>query len=740
MKTVIPRIVSLLLVASLVADPALGACLPAGRAALSQQQSIGRSEDVFAEEALGARLFARNQIRNPASFPIVRSIAIALIASAVPLWAADTTAAHSPQAYVDFAYIHLRWGVGVIVSERVKEYLVKKYHIGSLSRIFTIGGVVTIGNIIVSSAVKIWPQLKFAAEAVIRFFMIHPNLALLFDEGLLIILGLALWQKLSTKKWPRVVSALPLNEKVFKRFAWFRLTGIMNYFVLAYGAYRLHLEIIYYLPIWALATFLLHEFDRRWLGREMRRHLRSDLNTVVALSIQEGDDESTAIVLWEKEPDFLKLGGLLFPCIDYIVPWDGWGPLHERLRNMFRRSSPTRIPVPVAVPFRRLAVLSVGGPQETQEPSTDRSTRTLTPRQYLALISFLYATVAAWCLFGPTTSVLAAAPYLPASITYQLTQTLDQLGTAATLGGLSAVALGSGALSRIGGWGIVPIPVLLGIAIAYLSRRLWQPLAKRDTFLAVISVMAAMALLTQASRLFPDPSVARTITDWLTLIPISAVLAIATAEFYRRTIEINRFRKFVSGRFQLRYVLGAGLGFWITTRFTALPIPIAMLTERHISDHLASGSFISLVALFLAEIIHPIGDYLSGWLAKANVRLEWNGLFDLPDSQILNPTVKQRLAFLIGGPAINILVGLASWAGVHLHGGINPDGLSWSRGLNDLAVWDLAIGIGALLPFYAGAGGGLILRLSWSLFKNWNHQPSAPLNHPLAMKDERSAA
>ncbi len=346
MKKVVLRIVSLPL-ACLLADPSLAATL-------SQQHSFAGNLTFlqtasFDDQALSA---PANVFRHPKSFTSNAGMVVAvLVIGSTAVFAATSstglpsysTLLLAPQAIRDpstkffenylwmgfqwqvverlYAYWSSTWGVKTEMSEPNKR----------LSRLL----VVIAGYSLTSGLLGLFPDRLLWSNAIILFFKNHDLLSVLLDETLVFLMGLAIWQKLSLKGWPRVNIELPNSlEESFDMFHTLRGTGVINWVALGYGFFQMGKDILFFLPVWGMVTIIFREVDRRWFARFIKRHLEKTAN-MRAVTF-DGHLAPTSLVFWEKEPDFLRWGGLLLPWPEYVVHLSEWRALHKRVFGFFR--------------------------------------------------------------------------------------------------------------------------------------------------------------------------------------------------------------------------------------------------------------------------------------------------------------------------------------------------------------------------------------------------------------------
>jgi hypothetical protein len=160
-----------------------------------------------------------------------------------------------------------------------------------------------------------------------------------------------------------------------------------------------------------------------------------------------------------------------------------------------------------------------------------------------------------------------------------------------------------------------------------------------------------------------------------------------------------------------RFVLAAIVGLAVSTGAFAPLDADGALTAVDLRDPLAymSLSATAFISWGSAAWLHEIGHAAAGWLFGAEVRLRRYGNFIIT-ARLTKYDARQRVAFLAGGPAFNLIAAAAIWTLLFLR----PDAVPEAQRLTLYAAGVLngAFGIGALVPLRPNAGGGLIWRLT----------------------------
>jgi len=176
----------------------------------------------------------------------------------------------------------------------------------------------------------------------------------------------------------------------------------------------------------------------------------------------------------------------------------------------------------------------------------------------------------------------------------------------------------------------------------------------------------------------------------------------------------------------IRLVSVAIIGVWLMAYVTAASLIVRLWTEPF-SPELALGFMIGIVVMTVAYGIHILGHYLFGKLAGADIFLHARP----PYMTIRRASLGERLLIVLGGPAMNVGIGSLALFAVKFVFASTHGPLSLAATINELTIWNLTMGLGALLPLSKHAGGWLAARL----FKQWlsqrhanqrrNGQPSA---------------
>jgi len=169
----------------------------------------------------------------------------------------------------------------------------------------------------------------------------------------------------------------------------------------------------------------------------------------------------------------------------------------------------------------------------------------------------------------------------------------------------------------------------------------------------------------------------------------------------KRPVE-ERSKTYMFWMWQLRLLVGTVISLWIVFHFANRSIVDPF--ELKFDWQLISGYALDLVTFSVSlSGIHQWGHYLFGKFSGAEIK-------SFARATLGRHTLGQRIAFLLGGPIINLVV-----SGILL--GVRPfvesstEIASASVIINELLVMNFVMGFGALLPLPGGGGGLLILRL-----------------------------
>jgi len=313
---------SLVLSASIGADA--GRLIPPKKAESSYTQP-------FQHNALTLILLARNRMSTRHNIQWIYLVSLGLLTSST-IWSAEQTS-EKLGPHIDPADFFLHWTFRAPILLKLYAH----WNWQSKSTLSLAGPAIYLGLIVFMYSLTPFyahtALVRTISGNVVNFFFNHPTLSIVIDEAILMMVGLALWQKLDTKRWPRTTVTIP-EELTYelKRFALSRATNLLAFASLLYGAVSLQENILYFLPVWALFTFFLNQIDQSLFVRAIGKTKSNDGTGAAATfsPIRRG-----TMTVWEKEVSFLRFGGLLFPISEYVIPLK-WKPLHKRLKDKLK--------------------------------------------------------------------------------------------------------------------------------------------------------------------------------------------------------------------------------------------------------------------------------------------------------------------------------------------------------------------------------------------------------------------
>ncbi len=172
-----------------------------------------------------------------------------------------------------------------------------------------------------------------------------------------------------------------------------------------------------------------------------------------------------------------------------------------------------------------------------------------------------------------------------------------------------------------------------------------------------------------------------------------------------------------AGLHLVRLTMVAVIGLWVMSHVTQP----SLIVRHWMEPYTIEGSlayFIGAAAFLATYELHTLGHYLFGKLSKADMSV--SATFSIPsiETRLDQATLGQRLMVVIGGPAFNLIIGATTFVATKWWFGSADGPLSLASTVNEMAIWNLTMGIVALLPISPHSGGWLASRL----FRQWLSQ------------------
>jgi Glycosyltransferase family 9 (heptosyltransferase) len=170
----------------------------------------------------------------------------------------------------------------------------------------------------------------------------------------------------------------------------------------------------------------------------------------------------------------------------------------------------------------------------------------------------------------------------------------------------------------------------------------------------------------------------------------------------------------------IRLAIGAIIGLCLMAYVTEPSLLIRIWTEPRSID-LSLSYVLGLFIFMLTYEIHTLGHYLFGKFAGADITLRIRRSVPSLLDTVYRASLGERLMIVLGGPIINLVVGSVALITVKILFMTAHAPLSLPALINELAIWNLTMGLGALLPLSKHSGGWLAARL----FKQWLSRSTA---------------